>query len=666
MVQIEDLLSGNVHIGRESDARLFRVVRPSSIWQSRYADSQDSNPPEIESTGTGLQMLWDGLMAPDGEMEVQISVNVDLARDSSEATFSTEVKNLGEGLIQEMRFPWVGGWTGLAGKGEDQARCGCVPLDPHHLPSGKSSNNLGGSKRRKYFVYNHQMLLPFFDISGGGSGLSYICYQRRPALGGVVVENLDRDPESLSLSWSWLHHLFIAKGETWCSPPIGISPHQTDWHATADRYREFLEKWWSPPPATSELRTKIGFQTIQTRGFDGTPFHNFEEIPALAQDGLDFGVKDLCIWDPMAGLYLRPDEGDFWEEFDPSRDPEALREGLEEARKMGVNVSTLLNFRLIRGNSDLYREFGEQRALRTVFGNPYSEDWSTCSYNHAGFRTKYLSRDGRVLCMKSQGHRERCWEVVRESLDMGFTSLFLDQTFEGLPCFSDLHGHSSPDDTHQSTLDWAARAAAAVRERDPRAYVIGEQCDLFAMAHINVNWSWGWSNLAPEVILYTLPEALLCWVVDRQPKELNRAFAMGCLAALTTGQAEESIAAYPEFGSRVRALAELRKRCAGYTVLARFRDILGIRAENALAYVYECDQGLGVVIAEVNGRVVEATVELDTSILGRSPKGRPTIHLMNGEDMEFSGTRKGDRLTLKIDLQPLEVAVWTIPCHEKR
>ena len=601
------------------------------------------------------------MTAPDGEIDLRVRAEVDLPEGSAEARFSLLIDNLGPDLVHEVWYPWVAGWTGLAGPGEDQGHCGCVPFDPHNTFPRTFTNNLGGSQRRKYYVYNYDMLLPFLDISGGGSGLSYICYQRRPALGGVVLEGEDQE-DSLSLSWSWVSQPFIGEGESWRSPPVGLSVHSSDWHATADRYRAFAEEWWNPPPAPSGLRTKIGFQTIQTRGFDGTPFHRFSEIPDLAADGLRYGVEDLCVWDPIAGLYLRPDDGDYWEEFDTSRNTDDLREALERVRDMGVNASMLLNLRLVRGNSSLYREIGEERSMRTIFGSPYSEDWSTCSYNHAGFRTKYLSRDARVLCMKSPTHRRRCFEVVEESLDLGFTSLFLDQTFEGHPCFSEAHGHSSPDDTHEASIGWAGQAAAMVRKRSPEAYVIGEQTDIFGMAQVNVNWRWTWSHLAPEVVRYTLPEAILCWVVDHQHKEMNRAFATGCLAALTTGQAEKSLAAYPEFASHVKRLGALRRKCAEYTILARFMDNLGLAAENGLAYVYEGERGLGVVLAEVQGEGGEARLTLDPLAFGRVPEGESVIHLLNGDSRRHVPDHEGRTMSLEIDLEPFEVAIWTIPC----
>jgi hypothetical protein len=662
LVQIRDMFDGREHVGRCDDGQLLRIMCPSPTWESRYADSKHAEPPAIAERSSGLEFRWDALGAPDGEARVEARVNVELPQDSPEAIFTLWLRNSGDERLHEVRFPWVGGWTGQGGPEAYRGLCGCIPIDLCPRQGEIFSYNLAGYHRRHYYVYNYQMMLPFIDVSGPESGLSYICYQERPRLGGIVVENLDREPGGLSLSWSWVHHAFTKPGLEWNSPPVGIGIHRGDWHATADRFRAWAASWWRPPPTPRRLRTSIGFQTIQTRGFDGTPFHRFRDIPRLVGDGLEFGVEDLCIWDPISAVYLRPDEGDFWEEFDPSQGLEELREALARARDMGVNVSAIVNFRLIRGNSDLYRRIGEEAVLRTVFGTPVSEEWSNFSYNHASPRTGYLARDGRVLCQRSRAFRERALSILRQTLDLGFTSVFIDQTFEGSPCFSEDHGHASPDDTHEAALEWAAEASRIVREGGPERYVLGEITDVFGMMDINVNWNWSWSSLAPEVVRYTLPETLHCWVVDHQPEVLNRAFAMGFLAALTTGQAEKTLGAYPGFARRVAQLSELRKRCAEFVALARFRDTVGLSAENALAYAYEGQGGLGVVIAEVEGRSQSASVLLDPGALGREPSGPSRVYLQGGRAMVPGDAREDGRLRLKLGLEPFEVAIWTIPC----
>jgi hypothetical protein len=181
------------------------------------------------------------------------------------------------------------------------------------------------------------------------------------------------------------------------------------------------------------------------------------------------------------------------------------------------------------------------------------------------------------------------------------------------------------------------------------------------MSHVNVSWNWSWSQLAPEVIRYTLPETLHCWVVDRQPEVLNRAFAMGFLIAFTTFQAEGTLADYPEFGRRVSELAALRKKCASLTSHARFMDGEGLRVEGGLAYVYKGKTGLGVVFAEALGREGDVRAVLDPSSHGAKAVDGGELHFQDGRSKPAGRLRGDGQVEIKFRLPALEVAIWTVP-----
>ncbi len=668
LVGITDRANGQEHLADPAGGRLFRVVSPNALWSSRHADSHLSGPPEISlkrESSRPAQMLtirYGCLRAMDGPVEIGVTVRVALPDDEREALFTIEVTNHGEDRLHEVWFPWVGGWTGLAGREVDRGVCGILPMRLYPERPETFTYNLSGIRRRGFNSYQ-SMELPFFDLSGGERGLSYICYQDRPLLGGMVFANLDPEPDRFILSFAWVHFPFTPPGETWASPPVGVGVHQSDWHATAYRFRRWLEPRWKPPQPPKRLAESIGYQVIQTRNFDGQANHRFRDIPKLAADGLKYGVEDLCVWDPIAGVYLRPDDGDFWEEFDPSQSLDDLRAALAQAKRVGANVSTLVNYRLVREHSRLYRKIGgEEQVQRTIVGAPVNDEWSNCSSWHAGFRTNYLSWRGVALCQKSEAFRKRAFEITRKTLDLGFTSLFIDQAFDFNPCFAERHGHRSPADTHEVALEWFSKAAEMVRRHDPDAYVIGETTDVFGAQYLDLAWNWEWASLLPEVMRYTLPETLHCWVVDHQPMTLNRAFVMGFLMAFTTGMAERSLVSYPEFGARVAELAALRKRCADWIVRGRFRDRIGLQAHGATAYLYDAPEGLAVALADCEGQPRTAEIVLDPSAHDRKPVAQGILHRQDGSSAPCGAALSDGRLRLSVDLGAYEVAVWTIPC----
>ncbi|MHB9134601.1 MAG: hypothetical protein ACYDBB_26305 [Armatimonadota bacterium] len=664
LVQITDKTTGRQHLNDPARGRLFRIVCPSATWMSRYADAQESGPPEITKQGQQLTIHFPRLKAMDGPLEIAATVRVELPIDQPEARFTLEITNNSADRLHEVRFPWVGGWTGIDGRGVDRCQCGVTPVDPYPKSPEIFHYNLMGAHRRQYMPYTNCMMLPFVDLSGKDCGISYINYQDRPNMSGVVTENLDPEPDGLSFSFSWVHFPFTKPGESWQSLPIGIGVHEGDWHATADRFRAWADGWWQAPHPPERLVKSIGYQVIMLRNFDGLPNHRLADVPQLAQDGLQYGVEDLCVWDPIAGVYLRPDDGDFWEEFDPSQRLDNLKAGLEVAKRVGVNVSTLVNYRLIRENSALYREIGDAQVQRTVYGSPVNDDWSTCSSAHASFRTGYLGTRGVALCQRPDSFRERALAITRQTLDLGFTSLFVDQAFDYNPCLSEEHGHRSPDDTHEAAIEWFTHAAEMVRAHDPDAYVIGEITDLYGMQHLDLSWNWSWADVwsNPAVIRYTLPETLHCWVVDHQPKVLNHAFIMGFLAAFTTGMAEQSLAAYPAFGARVAQLAALKLQCAEFLVQGTFRDQHGLEAEGAAAYIYRTPGGLAVAFGDTAGKTEHVRLTIDPAVFGLRASAPRVLYRQDGSTLPISTILPDGRVRLEMDLPELEVGVLAIPC----
>lgn len=660
LLQIEDLHTGAAHLQDSARARLFRVVVPHRLWQSRFADSHLSGPPQIEQAGERLRLHWPRLQAADGPLEVAATVEVHLPSDATEALFTLTLENHESDLLVEARFPWVGGWQ--ATEDPPEALFGWLDVSTSFVPprGERFAYNLAGRQRVRFLSHPQGPLMPVFSLSRGGAGLSLLCYEPRPRLGGLVLDNLDPEPEQLSMSWAWVHYPYLDPGGSWESPPLGLGVHAGDWHAVADRYRAWADTWWQPPSPPQRLRRSLGVQFVQTRGFDGQPLgHGWRDVPRLARAGLMYGIADLCLWDPLAGVYCRPDEGDFWEEFDPSQSLDDLRSALAEARELGVNVSTLVNYRLILRNTELFRRGGyEDLLLRGRYGTTPLEDYGGYGAGFASFTLPALSKQGVVLCPRPERFRERALQITRQTMDLGFTSLFIDQSFEIYPCFDPRHGHETPTDTHEAAVAWMVEAARLVREAGPEAYVMGEIPDVHGLQQLDLMWNWNWSDADArlEVVRYTFPEALQLWVVDRQPEVLNRAFVLGCLMALTTFQLEKSLAEYPQFGERVAQLARLRLATAEYTAEGRFRDELGLQAEGALAKVFASSAGLAVVVGNVSQEDRPVRLALDPLAHGRTPAGAGRWWRQDGSPLPVTG------LTVEMDLPALEVAVWTVPC----
>jgi hypothetical protein len=667
LLQIHDLIANKPMLHDREQARMFRIMCPNHKWYSRYADSQDAKVSQVSSINTEheqvLTFSYQSLSTLDGEANIAVNIKISLPHEDCEAIFQMEVTNHSANRLQEIRFPWVAGWTGFEGREIDKAYAGILPVQLYPNVPETYTHNIGGSRKRKFYKYTVGMQLPFFDVSGETGGMSYICYQEQPRLGGMVFENVDREPNEMSMSWSWVHYPFVKPNQTWTSPRIGLSVHQGKWHHTADRYRKWADAWWRPARSPKRLYDTLGMQTVQIRGLDGKPLYRYEDIPQIAKDGLAYGIEDLSIWDVNTQVYMRPDDGDIWDVLDETQPLDSLKRHVEAARQLGVNINTMINYRLIREKSQLYQQIGEQMVMRNLPGTPTTEDVSMYSYHHAELLPNYLSHDGRALCQKVPAFRKRSMQITQQTKDLGFTSHFFDQPFDHQLCLADHHQHESPDDTHQAALEWIVEASRIFKDHDPEAYVIGELSEVFAMQHIDVSWIWEMSVLAPEIMRYTFPEALHYLIVDRQPEILNRAFALGTLVAFTTCELEKTLSDYPEFGQRVAQLVALRKKTSAFTTKAKFRHQLGLTApSDSRAYLFEADQGLGVTLANETTQSKPIELHIDLNLFPHLQRSslQVTLYSQDGSSQQNQMSPSHSPIVLTYTLPPLEVAIWTI------
>ena len=321
-----------------------------------------------------------------GNIDIDVTVDVILPARRIGGAVRLELVNTVP-THPRVKIPVDRSWERYGGLGADRALAGCRPLDPHPTADRVLSFNIGGANRRSFHGMEIVMV-PMFDLSGPDAGISYVCYHREPILGGFVTENLESGPVGNNYAFSWVSIPFVRPGESWRSPETGISLHDGNWRVTADRYRDAIAEWCRHR-RSDHLATTIGCQVFMPRTFTGKPNCRVRDISRIAEIGLKYGVTDLSVWDPIAALYARPDDGTFWEQYDPDEPISDLRQSLEEARRQGANVSTLVNYRLIRTNSSIYREIGDAVVQRGLHGTPLPEDWSHLSDYHASVNTKY-------------------------------------------------------------------------------------------------------------------------------------------------------------------------------------------------------------------------------------------------------------------------------------
>lgn len=664
ILRIEDVATGLAHIDAKregrADRRLFRLLAPTETWWSCYADSQDQTQVKCEHKGNRVTLDYPDLKAADGQptgIAVRIAIGAGDLPDEFRLTM--RIENHGKRTVLDTAFPLLGGWHEQGNMSRFALGANSF-FDPRSLASS-AGNNYARNGRRADWHYPVSLACPWVDVSGAKGGLAYLNYMRDGRNGKFWIENLAGYGDDFRLMFGWCHFLALRPGQSWTSPPMGLAVHGGDWRATADRYSGWFDALRAPDYSRPDIRSRIGFQNVFFRGFDGTPIRALETIPQVARTGRRYGVDLLCVWDMLTlGNYARHDPHDLTDYS--VKDREVLGLGLRQAEAEGTRTCALINFRhpnvaLHVPDPDLLN-----RVQRCFTGTFHTENF-TASHTFGGLWARYIGPESYVFSPFSQAHRERVLRLARDYLSIGYSSMFYDQPFEFAPDYGFADCGHPPDATHHEALQLVGEVRQLLLAKDPQAVVIGEEGDIHATPFIDQWMSWSIAAPSPPLIervtmlRYAMPHTILSWVMDHEPERAAIAFAMGMQLCLMVHGAEGTIAEEPQFAERIQALARLRKQTAGRTVLARFRGQDGLTLDGDsgfAAYAYESDSGPAIIVAAC-GAAAKGKITVNPNAFAATNRvADGVVFSLEGSPMRHTGT------TREFDLGANDVAVWTL------
>ena len=609
IVRIEDCVTGQVHVdacrGGRHDQRLFRAIASADSWWSCFADSQDQTHVECTCDGARARIEYPDLVAADGtQTGVAVRVRIEPAETPDEVLLTMQVDNRGRRTVLDTTFPLLGGWHEQGGRGRDRIALGANGFaEPRMLPTG-AGNCYARNHQRAGWFYPVNLACPWVDVSGPNGGLSYLNYMTEGLNGQFWIENLAGYGDDFRLTMGWAHLVAIGPGQSWTSPAMALAVHGGDWHETADRYRAWFDAWSPPDYSRPAVRSRIGFQNVFFRGFDGTPIRKLDTIPQAAAAGRRYGVDVLCVWDALTlGNYARHDPHDLTDYSPHERG--IMQDGLRRAEAEGTRTCALINFRHPNVGLHLADPNLPERVQRRFTGTPRTENWAG-NHTSGGLWSHHIGPESYVFSPFAADHRERVLRLTRDYLDLGYSSMFYDQPFELHPDYGFAEQGCRPDRTHHEAVRLVAEVRQLLLANDPGAVVIGEECDILATPHIDQWMSWSIAAASPRVaervamMRYAMPHTILSWVVDHEPERAVAAFALGMQLCLMVHGAEGTLEDEPAFGERVKALAELRRATATRTVMARFHDQRGLTVDGDdgfTAYAYDSPAGPAVVVA---------------------------------------------------------------------
>jgi len=664
--QIANFATGTRHLHDPRGNRLVKLIVPTPEHVSRPLYSHEAGRPRMTRRGDTLEIAFPELRDRGAPAGVFLTVRVRLPEDSPEAFFSAEIRNASPHRVHEMWFPWLGGRRGTPGASQDvitTSRHTERDIYARLASAGKSTHTFGHHHLRVAQDPTH--LLPMMDLSSGREGVSYTKYEQRPSPHILVFENPLYECDDVCLAWSWVTGVFVEPGQTWTSCEFGVGVHQGDWHATADRFRQWLATWWKPCDTPPAVREKIGLFHIQARGFSGAPYNPFADLPAVARDAARYGVRDLMVWDPAASVYYRPDRGGFWE-MPPARERE-LRQALAEVRALGFSVSSFVNWRLACEHNSTWERL-KPLAQESLFGVPLF-GFPCGSMDGGWYNDPGYEMGSHAVCCGADGYPAYANEVLQRTFDLGFDAIAVDQASELNYCLSRQHGHASPGEAWQRTYDWYDEVTRATRARSAEAYTLAEIPDLYNTRHIDLWWNWMWRDNAwanVDVFRYVLPSMIPVWCIDENQRDvLAQAFAVGSFLAIATRDMTGRLSDAPELAAHIQRLARLRKDTAAFVAHGRFLDNRGLVVENGRAYVFSSAAGLAVTMANGKAEAETLSIALMPEEIGPAPCGESLLHVEGAGPVALAPTRSDGAWHIEAPVPGYGAAVWTMACGEQ-
>ncbi len=288
--------------------------------------------------------------------------------------------------------------------------------------------------------------------------------------GGVAVHCFDRAMAWKQLAFggegrqmSFIQYPFVAPGGEWDSPELLWQVLDSDWHAAADRYRQWFRSWARKPevsPVVKQMPSVPGV-VIKSRPVEdaylkdvtkamevGTYEGAYPKLEQYANSGLD-GVH-LVGWFGQGHDTSYPDH--YYAQSMGGR--EGLLALADRMRELGLLGFYYLNARLLNLTSVSYRTHPDWAAI-TRTGEP---------------RTEQLGGEFfQVACPGAPGYqRQMADEVLRVARDYGGAGVQLDQIGAAwsVLCFDKTHGHKTPAtawaEGHMELLEGVYKGARAI------------------------------------------------------------------------------------------------------------------------------------------------------------------------------------------------------------
>jgi hypothetical protein len=369
-------------------AENFRLLIPLEHWRGHYVLGKEQILRDAQIDGNQCVLTWRGLQSSQGSFDVEVVQTIQLQDD--DAIFSLTVTNHSSHQIEEIFNVAVGGmanfaerndwrlhWATRVGQGTEWAFYDEFPgsyLGPpfpiwtamYHGDLSMPWVSLYNRRLRKgVYIGNHDMevrqstvwaqLIPCTTYQGPAN------HSQRwpdPAVTGDT-------PVGITLAWN--NFPFLNQGEHWAGPPIVFHFHEGIWWAAADYFRRWFDSHTQFDKSGSWMVEEDAWQSTIISYPEGTVGYRFKDLPQMAQDAKQYGIRVLQIdgWD-IGGIdrdypaYTPDPRLGTWAE---------LADALTQCMAMDVYVMLFTNLQWVNIETEWYERELHRYAVRDPYGH---------------------------------------------------------------------------------------------------------------------------------------------------------------------------------------------------------------------------------------------------------------------------------------------------------
>lgn len=546
--------------------------------------------------GNELVVTMDRLRHEDTELDVSVEFRIWLT--GREIHWRARIDNRDRITIAELFFPEIQGIQQLESDGDAdliwplgagiRIRDIVGSLQPRvdHLVAIETPVSTAADPVLET-TYPFPATMPWFEISNGRRGLYFGSHDPRFELGALRVSRLFQQGGSLRAGF--VKYPFVGPNSVWESGEFVVCPHSGTWHQGAAVYRTWASSWNRPQEKPEWARAMKGFFLVIMRQQYGTVMWRYADLPMLYQEAHANGMDTLGLFGWTEGGH---DNG--YPDYRPDPDmggETALKAGIAEVQRRGGRVVLYINGHIMDASSEFYRNHGGQVASRTLWGDPWYEQYNKAG--HSSFLRYFNKRlfapadDGQPLWRKTMVNR------ALQVLGYGADGVIVDQLGAYCyPCFgptcSDRPSLAGP----QGRIALARDLRRAIKASRPSAGFMTEIPLDFLAPFVDMYHGWGpghqlGPDAFPQMLRYTFPEMILTSRhqaprIDR--KQANFILAYGFRPELEVRYQADALAVrkgdYPELRDYLGKIGALRDRHWDLLGTGTFLDDRGLQNDS--------------------------------------------------------------------------------------